>query len=132
MKGSYILLMELPIERKMRIGKNKVYTFPSGWYVYVGSAMNGIEQRIKRHISSEKKMHWHIDFFLQHAQIKDVFYKESSKKEECIIARKFYRSCAGYAGFGCSDCPCESHLFYGLKANLFGIIDHIGYEQFTR
>jgi len=131
MKGSYILVMELLIERKMMIGKKKIYTFPAGWYVYIGSAMNGIGQRVKRHLSSDKKRHWHIDYFLQHAQIKEVFFKESSIKEECSIARKFIGSCAGYTGFGCSDCSCKSHLFHGSKANLLDIIDHIGCAQFA-
>ena len=117
--------MELTTSERIIIGKRGEIQFPSGWYVYVGSALNGIEQRVRRHLSSSKKMHWHIDYLLQNAQIVDVFYKESDKREECIVAQKFSESCHGIEGFGCSDCSCRSHLFYGSEKQLRRIINQI-------
>jgi len=130
MKGSYVLFIELSSEKRIPIGKKRFFIFPSGWYVYVGSAMNGIERRVKRHLSNEKRMHWHIDYFLQYAQIKKIFYKQSSNKEECEIAQSFIRSFNKFKGFGSSDCSCESHLFHGSKAQLLELIDTAGCSEY--
>lgn len=131
MKGAYLLLMELSAEKSIQIGRKCSFVFPTGWYVYVGSAMNGIEQRVRRHLSSEKKMHWHIDYFLQHAQIQELYYKESKQKEECDVAQSFSRSYQGFLGFGCTDCSCKSHLFHGSKEELHEHIDQLGFFRFT-
>ena len=127
MKGGYILLMELSSDGCISIGKQVPINFQKGWYVYIGSAMNGIEQRIKRHYSSIKKMHWHIDYFLESARIKEVFYKGSNKKEECDVVRNFIGSFKDVKGFGCSDCFCTSHLFYGSKQQLLATINKISF-----
>jgi Uri superfamily endonuclease len=131
MNGAYLLLMELSCEKSIQIGRKRSFVFPPGWYIYVGSAMNGIEQRVRRHFSSEKKIHWHIDYFLQHAQIQEAYYKESKQKEECDIARIFIRLFRGFSGFGCTDCSCESHLFHGPKKELHEHIDRLGFFRFS-
>jgi len=125
MKGVYILLIELKTDKQIQIGKLGKLFFKKGFYAYVGSALNNLEKRIQRHLSLEKKMHWHVDYLLNYSIIRDVFYKETNKKIECNIARKLARSLKGINGFGCSDCNCQSHLFYGSnkdirkKINLF-------------
>jgi Uri superfamily endonuclease len=113
MKGAYLLIMELPVDTTIRVGKKEVFTFKKGSYGYVGSALNGLEQRITRHLRSQKKLHWHIDYLLAFATITRVFIKEGSKREECDLARAFEQAFDAIPGFGCSDCACESHLFYG-------------------
>ena len=112
MKGSYILLIENKLDQNIMIGKLGNIFFKKGFYIYVGSAMNSLEARINRHKISEKKMHWHIDYLLEKTKILDVYYKESEKKEECVIAKKFSKDFDMVSGFGCSDCSCKSHLFY--------------------
>ncbi|MCK4635098.1 MAG: GIY-YIG nuclease family protein [Candidatus Aenigmarchaeota archaeon] len=113
MKGAYILLIENRKDSKIRIGTLGKLFFQKGLYAYVGSAMNGLEARINRHLRAEKKTHWHIDYFLKNknVKIKQVYYKESSRKEECNIAKKISEYGKSVKGFGCSDCKCESHLF---------------------
>ena len=101
----------MPKKMKIEIGKLGIIEFKRGYYAYVGSAMNSLEGRIKRHLKKEKKMKWHIDFLLQHAIIKKIFYKESMEKEECSIAKKF-NGFDFIPKFGSSDCKCKSHLFY--------------------
>ncbi len=110
--------MELANENTFQIGKLGYITFPAAWYVYVGSAMNGIEQRVKRHLSSNKRHHWHIDYFLDKATITEIFFKESTIKEECFIAKQFAVIFECIPSFGSSDCRCESHLFFGKKGKL--------------
>jgi Uri superfamily endonuclease len=114
MKGSYILVIELKKDKTIQVGKLGKIHFKKGIYAYVGSAFNGLEARINRHLRKTKKKHWHIDYLLDFAEVVDVFYKENEKKEECYIAKKLEENSAPIPGFGCSDCRCKSHLFYGF------------------
>ena len=115
MKGSYILLIELKKDGYIHFDKKHKTFFKKGFYIYVGSALNGLEQRIQRHLRSNKKKHWHIDYLLQSAKITEVFYKESNDREECKIARTLNKKLKTIPDFGCSDCKCKTHLFYGSK-----------------
>lgn len=113
MKGTYLLLIELGEETKMKIGALGRIEFKKGKYAYIGSALNNLEKRIKRHLRKKKKKHWHIDYFLdnKNAKIKRVYFIPSSKRMECKLARKIAKIGKGIKGFGCSDCDCKSHLF---------------------
>jgi Uri superfamily endonuclease len=113
MKGAYLLVLELPEDTRILVGKQGMIHFQKGSYGYIGSALNGLEQRIRRHLRSHKKLHWHIDYLLAYATITGVFIKESSKREECDLANAFGQSFDAIPGFGCSDCACQSHLFFG-------------------
>ena len=128
MKGTYILLMYLDCNKKIKIGKNMNMNFKKGWYIYIGSALNSLKPRIKRHLKSTKKFHWHIDYFMSHVQIKNVYIKYGKIKEECHIASKFLKDFLAIPKFGCSDCSCKTHLYTGNKENL---IQFIKLLQFT-
>lgn len=93
------------------IGSLGFVEFLPGTYVYVGSAMNSLGARIKRHLGKDKKIFWHIDYFLDSdgVKIEKVLYKESNKKQECEIARSIKGN--PVKNFGSSDCDCKSHLF---------------------
>lgn len=67
--GVYQLCLRLPRATRIKVGKLGTFLFPAGIYVYTGSALNGLEQRLARHQRREKKLHWHIDYLLRHAQI---------------------------------------------------------------
>ena len=112
MRGSYTIIMELPKNTEIQIGKLGRIGFPAGYYIYVGSALNNLEKRVERHLSTNKKLHWHIDYLLQVASVRKIMYKEGEKREECIIAKKLSKKFLPIIGFGCSDCNCKSHLFY--------------------
>jgi Uri superfamily endonuclease len=115
-KGAYCLIVKLAKDSEIKVGKLGTYFFEKGHYVYVGSAMNGLNQRIERHLKEKKKMHWHIDYLLKYAKIIDVLEIKNNKKLECFIASKVEQLSEGLVvGFGCSDCKCESHLFYFKK-----------------
>ena len=109
MKGCYVLISKVEKHMLVEIGKLGAMQFKKGFYAYVGSAMNSLEMRILRHLSAEKKFHWHIDYFLAKAKIVEIWYKEAG--EECKVA-SVLSSCSSIKGFGCSDCACDSHLFY--------------------
>ena len=113
MKGCYCLIISLEKDKTIKIGKKLGnIQFKQGKYVYVGSAMNSLFGRIRRHLSDEKKLHWHVDYLLKHAEITDVIYNESRKKIECKLSHYLSNTTEGITGFGCSDCECESHLYF--------------------
>jgi Uri superfamily endonuclease len=117
MKGTYILLMSLPERRRFRVGKLGSIVFNKGYYAYVGSAMNGLDTRISRHLRSKKKLYWHIDYLLQNASIDNVYLRLDSKKRECKIARGLGKNFQPVTNFGSSDCGCKGHLFYSKRYN---------------
>jgi len=127
MKGSYILIIQVKRDVEIKIGKLGALSFKRGYYAYVGSALNGLETRIERHLRKKKKMHWHIDYFLDKARIKEVWYKEGGK--ECEMAGMF--SLPSIKNFGCSDCKCRSHLFYSSSyKKLVDAIKKMGMEKY--
>jgi Uri superfamily endonuclease len=118
MKGSYVLVLQLSKEREIRVGKLGTLLFKKGYYVYIGSALNGLEHRLQRHLQKEKRLHWHIDYLLAYASIVDIFFREGDTREECNIADSFASFLSSVPHFGCSDCSCGSHLFFGTYEDI--------------
>ena len=127
MRGSYILEIGLKEDKNVQIGKLGNIFFKKGSYLYVGSALNGIEQRVNRHLRENKKLHWHIDYLLKHATITKVFYKQSNRKDECYVAKIIQKNYSSILGFGSNDCKCKSHLFYGTFKDIKKLK---GFKQF--
>lgn len=132
MKGSYILLIKLSENKKIKVGKLTKLFFKKGFYVYIGSAMNNLEKRISRHLRKNKKFHWHIDYLLQKADILEVYLKENTIKEECKLANIFSEKLEKIPGFGCSDCKCKSHMFYGKKVDILNLISKIDMIKYKK
>ena len=112
MTGIYVVLAQLDETRQIQFGKRRSFAFESGLYGYVGSALVNLESRLARHLRSQKKLYWHIDYLLRNATVKAVIYAETSQKKECLIAQALSRRLPSISGFGCSDCYCLSHLFF--------------------
>ena len=115
MKGSYILLIKLPEEQTIIIGSLQTRHFPRGYYAYVGSAMSGFKSRLRHHLKSNKKLHWHIDYLVEKASITGVILCETNDRAECTIAQALDHQFNSIPGFGCSDCRCRSHLFFSAN-----------------
>ena len=65
MKGCYCLIISMKKSDKLKIGNlYQDHKFKKGYYVYIGSAMNSLVARINRHLSDNKKIHWHVDYLL--------------------------------------------------------------------
>jgi Uri superfamily endonuclease len=113
--GIYNLIIQLSKDKEIKIGRLGTFIFPEGFYVYTGSAQNGLERRINRHLSSSKKFHWHIDYLLSYARIIKVLKYFRGRKDECRLNRMIGKG-AGAATivqkFGSSDCNCRTHLHY--------------------
>lgn len=130
MKGNYLLLIEQKNTGIIKIGKLGKINFKKSFYVYVGSALNGLDQRIQRHLRKQKNTHWHIDYLLKHAKIVNVFYKQSEISTECFIAKTLGKKLSTIPGFGCSDCLCKSHLFYGSYETIKNAITDLEMKQY--
>lgn len=113
LKGCYLLVLHLPEDRAIRIGKLGTFEFKAGYYAYVGSGMNGLEHRVRRHFLPTKKRHWHIDFLLDRAKPLEAVLFPSEERKECEL-NEFMQLMPGSEpvidGFGSSDCYCASHL----------------------
>ena len=114
--GLYKLTIFLPQEVSITIGKLGNINFPKGYYIYTGSATNGLQARVSRHFSKKKKRHWHIDYLLFHARIVNVELFYEPGMSECELNSKSKKEFASsiVKGFGSSDCNCKSHLVYLL------------------
>src|SRR3972149_10506691 len=108
-RGCYQLLLYLNRNSRIKIGKKVEYDFPEGYYIYTGSALNGLEGRINRHLRKEKKNFWHIDYLLPHCKIlKVIQYNQNRKNEatECEFNEQLLRkktSVGVVKRFGSSD-----------------------------
>ena len=113
--GVYHLLVYLSRDAVIEVGRLGTYRFPAGYYVYTGSALGGLEPRIARHIRHQKRLHWHIDYLLQHGYIIEVVKHRTKDRLECQFNQRVL-SLPGceipVRGFGSSDCKCSSHLAY--------------------
>ena len=109
---SYQLFVYLSKDTKIHVGKLGVYNFLKGKYVYTGSGKRNLDARLRRHFLKEKKLHWHIDYFLNCKHM-EIFKVIKSNLDECDLNQKLNGKILA-KGFGSSDCKqfCISHLKY--------------------
>ena len=129
--GTYILVLKTERPLRLQIGALGAFEFPAGYYLYVGSALNGLERRLERHLRREKRTHWHIDYLRRHAEVVEVWYTVSEQRLECrwaAVAQALPGARLPVPGFGASDCGCPAHLVYFPtrpdRASFQGRIDH--------
>ena len=61
-------------------------SFKKGDYLYIGSAKSCLETRLQRHLRKEKRIFWHIDYFLknQKAKILQIWAIDKKKTEKIL------------------------------------------------
>jgi len=101
----------------IRVGVLGDLAFPAGWHVYTGSAQGqGGLKRVQRHInlaaSRNSTNRWHIDYLLgdEGVTLLSAICAHTTRPVECKLANAI--GGVPVRGFGCSDCHCNSHLFY--------------------
>lgn len=110
--GCYLLIIYLHENKSINIGRLESIYFEAGYYIYVGSAMINLNQRINRHKRKNKKLFWHIDYLLQEARLLHALPIRSEIDLECSIAKDIKNIAERQVnGFGSSDCNCGGHLF---------------------
>ncbi|MEX2757867.1 MAG: DUF123 domain-containing protein [Candidatus Sigynarchaeota archaeon] len=108
-------------ERKsIDIGRlGTVQVAPTKSYFYIGSALNGLARRVGRHLAAPaKNKHWHIDYLLEHLDIRAIYLAITTTRKECEISMALNTMDGRFTpimNFGNSDCDtCPSHLYEGL------------------
>lgn len=135
MNGTYLLTINLRKGQKIQAGKLGVVHFKKGSYIYVGSAKRGLASRVKRHLTKDKNLFWHIDYLLEspYASICEV-WAAKERDIECLTAREVYDKIKpgipAYK-FGASDCTCPTHLFFlGSSAwKTSKLLSGLGFEK---
>ena len=107
MGSVYVLVLKLPSQAEIEVGKLGIFRFQAGFYLYVGS---GGEGRFRRYIKGGRKR-WHIDYLLENAKLCEIWVGEWG---ECELAEaiKNLGALIPVLKFGSSDCKCPSHLLY--------------------
>ena len=117
--GTYALVMQSETSISARIGRWGYLNVRPGYYIYVGSALGpgGVSARVSRHCRDLKSKHWHIDYLREFTLVVSVWYRYSPIRLEHRWAEAVAKlsDTEPVKGFGCSDCRCESHLFYSLS-----------------
>ena len=107
---SYQLFITLSKTIQIQIGRLGLFWFPKGTYVYTGSAKRNMDTRIKRHLTKDKKLRWHIDYLLTKEQT-TIVKVIKTERGECD-SNADVKGKTIVKGFGSSDCQedCKSHL----------------------
>ena len=112
--GAYALVIRLESAFAGRVGALGDLALTPRAYVYLGSANGpgGMEARVRRHLNSDKRMHWHIDYLTRVGTVTDIAVWPGGG--ECALVDHVS---AGKGitfpvpGFGSSDCRhCPAHL----------------------
>jgi len=110
--GTYQLILRVPATR-LPVGALGAWDVDAGVYVYTGSALNGVRQRVLRHLRPGARVRWHIDYLRSVGTVVAIRYVLSGHRLECALHRAAL-SVPGteepIPGFGASDCHCRSHL----------------------
>ncbi len=131
-KGTYVLALTLGSPSDAEVGALGVLHFDPGLYVYVGSAMGGLDQRLSRHLRKDKAIRWHIDRLTTICDSSEAYESYPDPIPECELAAKA-AECGmvpAAEGFGCSDCRCRTHLFKADRSSLGALVSECGLVPF--
>ena len=118
--GCYALQLHLGNPQSLQVGRLGEYKFPTGDYIYLGSALGpgGLKARLGRHLRGDGRLHWHIDWLRTISVVSGYYFLETELSLECHWSRALMT----YLGvnvpvprFGASDCrtsegSCSAHL----------------------
>ncbi|MGC8573176.1 MAG: DUF123 domain-containing protein [Caldisphaera sp.] len=119
-KGVYLIVFKI-IKGFNCIINKKFYIFDKGYLLYIGSAGNGLRNRLKRHVNKKGKLRWHIDY-ISHRKETDaviLFYKEGNfgVKFEDKLSEYFYSTLKNVDYLGSTDSSMP-HLYYSKESNI--------------
>lgn len=113
-RGCYAIMLHLRRETPIPTGALGTVRYPPGWYLYVGSARQGLQARINRHRRrGRKKLHWHIDYLREETSWVEAFPFRGPGRDEASLVEAFLPLAdSSIPRFGASDSTCESHLLH--------------------
>jgi len=120
--GTYALVLRSQTSTKTPIGRWGHLDIQPGYYIYVGSAFGpgGVLARVSRHCRENKSKRWHIDYLREWVTPVSAWCSYDTVHLEHRWAQALAKMPATtpIKGFGCSDCKCESHLFFTARKPL--------------
>lgn len=117
--GTYTLILQSHLDITFQAGGWGQLPLQPGYYVYVGSAFGsgGLRARLSRHLRTDKRKHWYIDYLREHVTPVESWVSYETEHLEHtwagILSEK--PGLILIQGFRCSDCNCQSHLFFTTK-----------------
>lgn len=117
--GTYVFILQSNSSETIKVGRWGKLVLRPGFYVYVGSAFGpgGVQARVSRHLRTDKRKHWHIDYLREYTTPLEVWvsYEAKHLEHEWAITFLNLTEMTPIQGFGCSDCRCFSHLFFKFE-----------------
>ena len=118
--GTYAVILRNENSKTIAVGVRRQLAIEPGYYLYLGSAFGpgGIRARVGRHSRRDKPRRWHIDYVREHMVFHDAWYSTKARNQEHQWA-KLLKNRADFialAGIGCSDCQCQTHLYFSRSA----------------
>ncbi len=115
--GTYALILSSMVDRPLQIGRLGQLHVRRGFYVYIGSAFRpgGVRARVSHHRKPPARPHWHIDYLRAITQLEEIWVTYDLIRQEhqwADLFRRMQGASIPLAGFGASDCTCESHLYF--------------------
>ncbi len=115
-------MLRLPRSRRVSVGALGERRFAGGCYVYAGSAFGpgGLRARVRRHWSGGRAR-WHVDYLREPSRLLEVWWTADGRRRErdWSVALARWLGDQGVPGFGASDSPLPSHLFYAVTRPCF-------------
>ncbi len=115
--GAYVLVMHAAWHQQIEVGRLGAMQVVPGYYLYVGSAFGpgGVRARVLHHMRVSERPRWHIDYLRQVCPLVMVWcsYEEVRREHEWVeLLESITTVTIPMVGFGASDHPGKSHLFY--------------------
>ena len=109
-KGDYVVLFFLK-EAVVISSLCRSWTLDAGYYMYIGSAMSSLAERVKRHLIEEKRKFWHIDYFREKAEVVAALLLPTEEQREEELSNFVSEYGEAVPKFGASDCSTDSNLY---------------------
>lgn len=109
-KGDYVVLFFLK-EAVVISSLCRSWTLDAGYYMYIGSAMSSLAERVKRHLIEEKRKFWHIDYFREKAEVVAALLLPTEEQREEELSNFVSEYGEAVPRFGASDCSTDSNLY---------------------
>ena len=116
--GTYVVVMRLPNDVVLRIGRLGTFWLPKGYLLYVGSAMGGggVRSRTNRHQDPSAVKLWNVDHVKAVARPVEIWWTHDTARVECdwaMALASMHGYCCPTSGFGANDCKaCPAHFFH--------------------
>lgn len=127
--GTYAPILRSRSKATTQVGRRGRIDLETGYYIYIGSAFGpgGVQVRVSRHFRKEKRKRWHIDYLREFVSPVGVWYTYDRKRLEHVWARLLWNvsGISSFQRFGCSDCNCQSHLFYTSTKSALALVSRI-------